>query len=102
MYSLNDCLYWVGGSIPDLFTFSNVNHIQSVNDISDSAAGAVCFDYDDEHELQEALRLFFSKPYRWSWCVFTTKKRRSLSVWRMMFLKRNRLSDYGKKSKQSL
>ncbi|MEL6091144.1 diguanylate cyclase domain-containing protein [Plesiomonas shigelloides] len=74
MYSLNDCLYWVGRSIPDLFTFSNVNHIQSVNDISDSAAGAVCFDYDDEHELQEALRLFFSKPYRWSWCVFTTKK----------------------------
>lgn len=66
MSSLNDCFYWVGGANPYLFAFSDVNHIQSVNDIPDGAAGAVCFDFDDEDELQHALKLFLSKPYRWS------------------------------------
>ncbi|MDA1378819.1 hypothetical protein PCI56_01735 [Plesiomonas shigelloides subsp. oncorhynchi] len=100
MSSLNDCFYWVGGANPYLFAFSDVNHIQSVNDIPDGAAGAVCFDFDDEDELQHALKLFLSKPYRWSWCIFTTKRRNFQHVLLMISLKKSLRFDYGKKSKK--
>lgn len=73
MILVSNSFYWIGGSDYKL-DLLDVSYIKSIEDVDCGAAGAICFDYDNDDALREGLTLFFSKKYRWSWCVFTTLK----------------------------